>query len=49
MDFLKLVCNLQLESKNIVILGDLNLDVNDKLDTDAQQFIDMIEVLGLKQ
>ena len=44
-----LVCNLQLESKNIVILGDFNLHVNNKLDTDAQQFMDMVEASGLKQ
>ena len=41
--------DLQLESKNIVILGDFNLHVNNKLDTDAQQFIDMVEASGLKQ
>ena len=41
--------DLQLESKNTVILGDFNLHVNNKSDTDAQQFIDMVEASGLKQ
>ena len=40
---------LQLSNKNIVILGDFNLQVNDKSDTDAQQFIDMVEALEMKQ
>ena len=40
---------LQLGSKNIVILDDFNLHVNDKSDTDAQQFIDMVEASGRKQ
>ena len=47
--FFNLMCDLQLESKNIVILGDFNPHVNDKLDTDTQQFIDMVEASGLKQ
>ena len=41
--------DLQLERKNIVILGNFNLHVNDKSHTDAQQFIDMIEASGMKQ
>ena len=40
---------LQLESKNIVIVGNFNLHVNDKSDTDAQQFIDMVEASQMKQ
>ena len=40
---------LLLRSKIIVILGDFNLHVNDKSDTDAQQFIDMVEASGMKQ
>ena len=47
--FLSFMCELQLESKNIVILGDFNLHVNDKSDTNAQQFIDIVEASGLKQ
>ena len=43
------MCGLQLESKNTVILGDFNLHVNDISDTNAQQFIDMVEASGLKQ
>ena len=49
MEFLSHMCDLQLESKNIVILGDFNLHVNDKVDTDAEQFIDMVDASGLKQ
>ena len=40
---------LQLSNKNIVIPGNLNLHVNDKSDTDTQQFIDMVEASGMKQ
>ena len=47
--FLDFMSDLQLESKNIVILGDFNLHVDDKSDTDAQQFIDMVEASRLKQ
>ena len=43
------MCDLQSESKNIVILSDFNLHVNGNSDTDAQQFIDMVEASGLKQ
>ena len=39
---------LQLHNKNIVILGDFNLHVNDKSDTDIQQFIGMVEASGMK-
>ena len=49
MGFLNFMCDLQLESINIVILGNFNLHVNEKSDTDAQQFIDMVEASGLKQ
>ena len=48
-EFLDFIGELQLESKNIVILGNFNLHVNDKLDTDAQQFSDMVEASGMKQ
>ena len=48
-EFLDFMGELQLGSKNIVILGDFNLQVNDKSDTDAQQFIDMVEASGMKQ
>ena len=48
-NFLNFMCDLQLESKNIVILGNFNLHVNDKSDTNAQQFIDMVEASRLKQ
>ena len=49
MEFFNFMCDLQLESKNIVILGDFNLHVNDKSDTDAQHFIDTVEASRLKQ
>ena len=49
MEFLNFMCDLPLESKNIVILGDFNLHVNDKSDTDAKQFIDMVEASRVKQ
>ena len=48
-EFFSFMCDLQLESKNIVILGAFNLHVNDKSDTNAQQFIDMVEASRLKQ
>ena len=48
-EFLDFMSDLQLESRNIDILGNFNLHVNDKLDTDAQQFIDMVEASGMKQ
>ena len=48
-EFLDFMGELQLSNKNIVILSDFNLHVNDKSDTDAQQFIDMVEVSGMKQ
>ena len=48
MEFLNLMCDLQLENKNMVILGDFNWHVNNKLDANAQQFIDMVEASGLK-
>ena len=48
-EFLDLMNDLQLESKNIVILGDFNLHVNDKSDTDGQLFIGMVEASRLKQ
>ena len=48
-EFLDFMGELQLGSKNIVILGNFNLHVNDKSDTDGQQFIDMVEASGMKQ
>ena len=48
-EFWNHMCNIQLESKNIVILGDFSLHVNDKSDTDTQQFMDVVEASGLKQ
>ena len=48
-EFLDFMGELQLSNKNIVILGDFNLHVNDKSDTDAQQFIDMVEASGMKK
>ena len=48
-EFLDFMGELQLSSKNIFILGDFNLHINDKLDTDAHQFIDMVEASGMKQ
>ena len=48
-EFLDFMGELQLSNKNIVILCDFNLHVNDKSDTDAQQFIDMDEASGMKQ
>ena len=47
--FLDFMGELQLSNKNIVILSDFNLHVNDKSDTGAQQFIDMVEASGMKQ
>ena len=49
MAFLNFMCDLQLQSKNILILDNFNLHVNDKSDTNAQQFIDMVEASRLKQ
>ena len=48
-EFLDFMGELQLRNKNIVILGNFNLHVNDKADTDAQQFIDMVEASEMKQ
>ena len=48
MEVLNFMCDLQLDTKNIVILGDFNLHVNDKSETNAQQFIDMVEASRLK-
>ena len=48
-EFLDFMGELQLSNKNIVILGNFSLHVNDKSDTDAQQFIDMVEASGMKQ
>ena len=48
-EFLDFMHKLQLGSKNIIILGNFNLHVNDKSDTDAQQFIDMVEASRMKQ
>ena len=48
-EFLDFMSELQLSKKNIVILCNFNLHVNDKSDTDAQQFIDMVEASGKKQ
>ena len=47
-EFLDFMGELQLGNKNIVILGNFNLHVNDKSDTDTQQFIDMVEASGMK-
>ena len=33
--------------RNIVIVGDFNVHVNDKDDIEAQQFNDIMEALGL--
>ena len=48
-EFLDFMCELQLRSKNIVIIGNFNLYFNDKSNADAQQFIDMVEASGMKQ
>ena len=49
MEYLNFMCCLQLESTYIVILGNFNLHVNDKSDTNAQHCIDMVEASRLKQ
>ena len=49
-EFLDFMGELQLSSKNIVILGDFNLHVNDKSGMlMPNNFIDMVEASGMKQ
>ena len=48
-DFIELIGELRTTHKNFIILGDLNIRVNDGNDTEARQFLLPLEGLGLQQ
>lgn len=47
--FTELLANISENYSNFIIMGDFNLHVNDKLNNDAAQFLDLLEMLGLHQ
>ena len=48
-DFLNFVGNLRLKYRNLVILGDFNIHINNMDSEDIHQFLQTIEAMGLKQ
>ena len=48
-DFLKFVGNLRLKYRNLVILGDFNIHINNMDSEDTHQFLQTMEAMGLKQ
>ena len=48
-DFLNFVDNLRSKYRNLVILGDFNIHINNKDPEDAYQFIQTMEAVGCKQ
>ena len=48
-DFLYFVGNLTLKYRNLVILGDFNIHINNKDSEDAHQFLQTMEAMALKQ
>ena len=48
-DFLDFVGNLRLKYRNIVILGDFNIHINNADSEDTHQFLQTIQAMGLKQ
>ena len=48
-DFLDFMGNLRLKYRNLVILGDFNIHINNKDSEDAHQFLQTMEAMGLKQ
>ena len=48
-DFTEWVMELVAENKNVIILGDFNMDINNPHDADANILIDTLEALGFQQ
>ena len=46
--FVKLIGDLRVKHKNLIIAGDFNIHVNNSEDLQANDFLDTIESLGLK-
>ena len=49
MDFLNFIGDLKLRHNQFIIMGTFNFHINNAKDTDATQFLDMFDALGLSQ
>ena len=47
-EFIQLVGGIRTSRKNLIIVGDLNIHVNDDKDPDGREFLDSLEGLGLR-
>ena len=48
-DFLEFLTDLLTDCRNIILLGDFNMHIEDSSDTEAQTFAESVEALGLTQ